>query len=111
MQPDPSAAQPAPALAIICYSKCWDCQFGHHSGKPHTWMDSEDIEFAKDVAWPETPEAWAALAQSHPCGCWCLKTPPCPACHGSGEHPDNDEHPCGQCNGRGHTETTTQEQP
>lgn len=96
---------PVPPLMIV-YAKCWDCQFGQHSGEPHTWMDSEDIEYAKDVAWPETPEAWAALAATHPCGCWCLKEQPCPACKGSGAHQQNDEQPCPACEGRMVANTT-----
>lgn len=58
---------------IVCYAKCWGCQFGDHPGGKHTWMDSEDIEFAEDVQMPTSPEEWDALAESHPCGCWCVK--------------------------------------
>jgi hypothetical protein len=60
---------------IVCYSRCWACQLGEnedHPGTPHTWMGSEDIEHSKDVAMPKTPEEWAALAESHPCNCWCV---------------------------------------
>jgi hypothetical protein len=57
---------------IACYAKCWNCMLDHdHPNKPHTWMDDEDIEAAKDVERPTTPEGWAALAQSHPCACRC----------------------------------------
>lgn len=95
--PDPPLSL---AGAIVCYAKCWPCQFGEHPAQPHTWMDDEDIEFSKDVEWPTTPDQWAALAASHPCGCWCLKETPCPTCKGSGSHPANADYPCPQCNGR-----------
>jgi hypothetical protein len=36
-------------------------------------MDSDDLEFAKDVETPTTPEDWAALAASRPCGCPCVR--------------------------------------
>lgn len=35
-------------------------------GEPHTWMDEEDIEYAKDVKMPKTPEDWKALAKAPP---------------------------------------------
>lgn len=59
--------------AIVCYAKCWPCQFGQHDTypKPHTWMDAEDIEHAGLTA-PTTPEAWAELAKDKPCGCHCM---------------------------------------
>jgi hypothetical protein len=58
---------------IVCYAKCSACQFGACPGDVHTWMDSEDIEFAPDVDYPTTLEAWAALAADRPCGCYCMR--------------------------------------
>jgi hypothetical protein len=52
--------------AVICPTKCWECQFGQHSRAPHTWMDQEDAEHAGHP-WPLTPET----ALAHPCGCYC----------------------------------------
>lgn len=56
-----------------CYAKCSSCQFGACPGDVHTWMDSEDIEFAAGIDYPTTPEAWAALAADRPCGCPCMR--------------------------------------
>lgn len=89
--------------ALICYARCWSCQFGQHEGGPHTWMDEEDAEFSKTVATvPRNAHAWKALAERHPCGCWCLTTTPCRNCQGSGSHPDDELKPCDRCEGRGH---------
>jgi hypothetical protein len=60
--------------AIVCYSKCWGCQFGQCTDGPHTWMDDEDITHA-GLAMPTTPEGWAALATEKPCGCHCNRRP------------------------------------
>lgn len=54
--------------AIVCYAKCWPCQFGDHDDQPHTWMDSDDREHA---GIPASTTA-AELAEQKPCGCWCL---------------------------------------
>lgn len=56
--------------AIVCYAKCWPCQFGQCTDEPHTWMDDEDREHA-GIPTPTTPEARAALAADKPCGCRC----------------------------------------
>ena len=56
--------------AIVCYAKCWPCQFGQCSTEPHTWMDDEDAAHA-GLTVPKTPEEWAALAVEKPCGCDC----------------------------------------
>ena len=58
---------------IICYTKCWPCQLGQHDGGTHTWMDAEDIEHAGNIPMPTTPQEWAHLAATHPCGCYCAK--------------------------------------
>lgn len=56
--------------AIVCYAKCWACQFGQCTDEPHTWMDDEDREHAGIPA-PTTSDARAALAAEKPCGCRC----------------------------------------
>lgn len=56
--------------AIVCYAKCWPCQFGSHDTSPHTWMDDEDREHAGHPA-PTTDEERGAFAANHPCGCHC----------------------------------------
>lgn len=53
--------------AIVCYAKCWPCQFGQCTDEPHTWMDDEDREHA---GIPATTTA-AELAAQKPCGCRC----------------------------------------
>jgi hypothetical protein len=58
--------------AIVCYAKCWPCQFGQCTDSPHTWMDDEDAEHA-GLTVPTTPEGWAALAKDKPCGCHCME--------------------------------------
>jgi hypothetical protein len=55
---------------VVCYAKCWPCQFAQHSDEPHTWMDDEDREHA-GIPKPTTPDEWAALAADKPCGCHC----------------------------------------
>lgn len=57
--------------AIVCYSKCWPCQFGQHDSAPHTWMDDEDREHAGIPADMPLHE----LAEKHPCGCRCIGGP------------------------------------
>lgn len=57
--------------AIVCYAKCWPCQFGQCTDEPHTWMDDDDIEHA-ELTRPTTPEGWATLAADKPCGCHCM---------------------------------------
>jgi hypothetical protein len=54
---------------IICYTRCWSCQYGEHYAPPqwHTWADQEDVDHAK------------ATGQSDPsesrCGCPCADVP------------------------------------
>jgi hypothetical protein len=57
---------------IVCFSKCWPCNFAEHRDppEPHTWMDEEDAEF-HGHPWPLPPEVEA----KNQCGCWCV-TPP-----------------------------------
>lgn len=60
--------------AIVCFNRCWGCQFQEHPNEPHTWMDGEDIEHAEkqgEMTPPSTPEEWQALTESHPCNCHC----------------------------------------
>lgn len=54
--------------AIVCYAKCWPCQFGQCADQPHTWMDDDDREHAGIPA--STPAA--ELAATKPCGCHCM---------------------------------------
>lgn len=54
--------------AIVCYSKCWPCQFGQCSDEPHTWMDDDDREHAGIPAGTTA----AQLAAQKPCGCHCM---------------------------------------
>ena len=63
------AALQGQAPAIVCYSRCWPCQFGQHYDppQPHTWADDEDRAHAK------------ATGQHEPtgnCACHCAKQDP-----------------------------------
>lgn len=76
-QPKPTPEQAAEIVAalqqgnsIVCYAKCWPCQFGQHSDEPHTWMDDDDATHA-GLTMPTTPEGRATLATERPCGCRC----------------------------------------
>lgn len=53
--------------ALVCYSKCWSCNFGEHFDPPqwHTWADDEDVECARDAGQPDPT--------SQRCGCWCVE--------------------------------------
>lgn len=57
---------------IVCYTKCYPCQFGEHPPNPHTWMATDDLEH-EGMPVPSTPEGWAALAAERPCGCYCMR--------------------------------------
>lgn len=61
--------------AIVCMAKCVSCQFGQCPDGPHTWMDVEDIEYSTDTDMPTTPDEWAELARTRPCGCHCRPGP------------------------------------
>ena len=56
--------------AVVCYTRCWSCQFDYHQKPPkaHTWMDEEDAEHAGHP-WPLPPE----IAAAKPCACPCAK--------------------------------------
>lgn len=75
-EPDMTVEEVAEAIrsggAIVCFAKCWACQFDEHPVDPHTWMDEDDMESAK-VPVPSSPEGWERLAVEKPCGCWCMK--------------------------------------
>lgn len=58
--------------ALVCWSKCWPCQFGECPDGPHTWMDSEDLRHA-GVRVPWTRWGWRRLAVKRPCGCDCMQ--------------------------------------
>jgi hypothetical protein len=51
--------------AIVCYTKCWPCNFGDHYDPPqwHTWADSEDVEHAQNTGQPDP--------RTSRCGCDC----------------------------------------
>jgi hypothetical protein len=53
--------------ALVCYAKCWPCQFGQCDDMPHTWMDADDREHAGIPASMSLVE----LAAEKPCGCPC----------------------------------------
>lgn len=57
--------------AVVCYAKCWECQFGDHYDPPraHTWMDDEDAAHA-GVTLPVDPNLPGKL-----CGCSCARVP------------------------------------
>lgn len=69
--PEEAAEQLAEALAgpglIVCYTRCWACQFDEHHQppRPHTWADADDIAHAKNTGQP-TPGN---------CACHCAKEP------------------------------------
>lgn len=52
---------------IVCYTKCWACNFNQHPGGVHDWADQDDIEHA------------AQTGQVSPvgqvCGCYCAAGP------------------------------------
>jgi hypothetical protein len=52
---------------IVCYAKCWACNFGECNQCAKTWADFEDIDYAK-----ATGQDWEALA-AQPCGCYCQR--------------------------------------
>lgn len=60
------AALQGQAPAIVCYSRCWPCQFDQHYDPPtpHPWADDDDRAHAK------------ATSQTEPtgnCACRCAK--------------------------------------
>ena len=70
--PDPDTLrQVAEAIAagsaVVCYARCWECQFGQHYEPPewHTWADIEDVEHASATGQPD-PSTFR-------CGCPCAK--------------------------------------
>lgn len=65
---DPTVAATAKFFGpdvMVCYQKCWPCNFGQHYDPPewHTWVDSEDVEAAEAAGQP-------APTKSR-CGCFC----------------------------------------
>jgi hypothetical protein len=60
-----ATGNPAASGIVVCYTKCWSCQFGEHTKAWHTWADEEDVAHAK------------ATGQADPtqqrCGCYCQK--------------------------------------
>ncbi len=72
--PDPprETPPPAPPLVIVCYTRCWPCNFAEHQDPPkaHTWMDQDDAEHAGHP-WPLPDE----IAANNVCACPCAKEP------------------------------------
>jgi hypothetical protein len=54
-----------PLTAIVCYTKCWSCQFGEHASEWHTWADADDIQYAANTG--------QADPSSQRCGCYCQR--------------------------------------
>lgn len=54
-------------MSILCYAKCWACNFGEHDQCAGTWADFEDIDHAK-----ATGQDWELIA-AQPCGCYCKR--------------------------------------
>jgi hypothetical protein len=50
---------------MLCFTKCYPCQFGEHFDPPkwHTWASDDDIEHAKATAQPDP--------RFSKCGCYC----------------------------------------
>lgn len=59
--------------AIVCYAKCWPCQFGDHFDTQtwHTWADEDDVQHARDTGQTDPSESR--------CGCHCADAPPSPS--------------------------------
>jgi hypothetical protein len=53
--------------AIVCYAKCWPCNFGDCPGGWHTWADSDDVEHAAKTGRPDP--------STQRCGCPCVDEP------------------------------------
>lgn len=68
---DEKAAEVVAAIergdAIVCYAKCWPCQFGQHFDPTmwHTWADGEDVQHARNTGQPDPSKSR--------CGCWCAE--------------------------------------
>ena len=54
-----------PESVMVCYTKCWSCQFGEHDKTCHTWADDEDVAHALSTGQPDP--------SSQRCGCCCQK--------------------------------------
>lgn len=57
------------AAVIVCYSRCWACQFGDHYDPPtpHPWWDEDDVAHAAETG-QEPPTG--------NCGCSCGRQQP-----------------------------------
>lgn len=53
---------PSPRI-IVCYTKCWACNFDQHDSKWHPWADFEDVEHAANTGQPDPSD--------QKCGCYC----------------------------------------
>jgi hypothetical protein len=54
-----------PQSIMVCYTKCWSCQFGEHASEWHTWADADDIQHAASTG--------QADPSSGRCGCYCQR--------------------------------------
>jgi len=54
-----------PQDIVVCYSKCWSCQFGEHTSEWHGWADEEDIAHAAETGQPDPSK--------QRCGCYCQR--------------------------------------
>lgn len=68
--PDDIAAAVENGTAIVCFAKCWPCQFGQCMDPPqwHTWADDEDTEHAAATGQPDPTTSR--------CGCPCAVVDP-----------------------------------
>lgn len=55
---------------IVCWAKCWACQFGQHFDPPewHTWADEDDVSHALATDQPDP--------SGGRCGCPCSQVTP-----------------------------------
>ncbi len=68
-QPEKITAAIESGDALVCYAKCWPCQFGECVDPPawHSWADEEDIAHAVATGQPDP--------MASRCGCPCAIAP------------------------------------
>lgn len=83
--PQVAGAYVSGRYAVICYTKCWPCQFGQHHTPPqwHTWADDDDIRHAVTTCRPDP--------STSRCGCPCADPDAQQPDWGDGE-PDLDDY-------------------
>lgn len=62
------ALRTRPQTIMVCYSKCWSCQFNEHDAGWHTWADGDDVAHALSTGQQDPSR--------QRCGCYCQKTEP-----------------------------------